>query len=322
MTPPPASDSDPFPLPFAALTDRGGEELRPGWYGRATSDSVAATLPPEVFAAVREHATAAAGQLAAGEYAGAVAALDAALRLLPQPRQSWVAAAWLLAAVGECHFRQRSFAKASTALRDATRCPGATGSPRLHLRLGQVAFELGRPELAAQEFALADAAGGTAVFEGEDPKYLASPGRSAAPVETTDAPPVRLAYSAASAPAAAAATRPATLAAAVIVLAINAASVAIAVQLVVGHWREYMASRGWWTLAPVVWVVATGVVLAAQLSLSVLPSVIVSRRHNLPAWLRRAVLLPALAGAAIAVLGLVSIFAYDAVRPPAEHRGP
>jgi hypothetical protein len=51
-------------------------------------------------------------------------------------------------------------------------CPGTIGNPWVHLRLGQVRFELGQLELATDELARAYMGGGRDVFEGQDPKYF------------------------------------------------------------------------------------------------------------------------------------------------------
>ena len=49
-------------------------------------------------------------------------------------------------------------------------CPGAIGNPSIHMRLGQVEFELGNLERAAEELARAYLQQGQNVFASEDPK--------------------------------------------------------------------------------------------------------------------------------------------------------
>ena len=50
-------------------------------------------------------------------------------------------------------------------------CPGAIGDLSIHIRLGQVEFELGNLERGAEELARAYLQQGQNVFASEDPKY-------------------------------------------------------------------------------------------------------------------------------------------------------
>jgi tetratricopeptide (TPR) repeat protein len=54
----------------------------------------------------------------------------------------------------------------------ALRSPNGFGNPFLHLRRGQVLFELGRREEAANELTRAYGLEGEQIFEEEHPKYL------------------------------------------------------------------------------------------------------------------------------------------------------
>jgi tetratricopeptide (TPR) repeat protein len=107
-----------------------------------------------------------------GRYAEAIAEYDAAWRLLPEPKDDWNAATWIQAAIADACFFSRSFAAGRRALEVAMTCPQAMGNPFLHLRLGQVLWELGDHDRAATELGRAFAAGGDRIFEDEDPKYL------------------------------------------------------------------------------------------------------------------------------------------------------
>ena len=51
--------------------------------------------------------------------------------------------------------------------------PGTIGNPWVHLRLGQVKFELGDMKRAADELARAYMGGGRECLRDEDPKYFA-----------------------------------------------------------------------------------------------------------------------------------------------------
>jgi tetratricopeptide (TPR) repeat protein len=91
--------------------------------------------------------------------------------LLPEPRDQWDAAAWLLTAVGDAYFLESRYAEALEPLQRAVLCPGGLGNPFLHLRLGQVQFELGNMPRAKDELARAFMGGGDQVFANEDAKY-------------------------------------------------------------------------------------------------------------------------------------------------------
>jgi hypothetical protein len=59
------------------------------------------------------------------------------------------------------------------ALEYATTCPGAIGNPFLHLRFGQVLFDRGELDRAADELIRAYALEGEEIFANDDPRYLA-----------------------------------------------------------------------------------------------------------------------------------------------------
>ncbi len=94
-----------------------------------------------------------------------------ALELLPQPVHQWEAATWLFTALGDVLFLQRNYLEARESLKAAMHCPRAIGNPFIHLRLGQVNYELNELARAKDELARAYMGGGDEVFEGEDPKY-------------------------------------------------------------------------------------------------------------------------------------------------------
>ena len=105
-------------------------------------------------------------------FADAVAAFNQAWDLLPEPAVQWEAATWILAALGDVYFLSGDQKAAHEKLSLAMHAPGAIGNPFLHLRLGQVQFELGNEQRAADELARAYLQEGKKIFEGEDPKYL------------------------------------------------------------------------------------------------------------------------------------------------------
>lgn len=110
--------------------------------------------------------------LDADEFNKAQAHYKRAWALLPEPKTDWEAATWIQAAVGDAYFFAGWFAEAQEAFRLTARCPNGIGNPFLHLRRGQVAFELGDMDTAGQELTLAYMGEGRNIFEGEDAKYF------------------------------------------------------------------------------------------------------------------------------------------------------
>jgi tetratricopeptide (TPR) repeat protein len=106
-----------------------------------------------------------------GHFAEARALWQRAWDLLPEPRDEWDAATWLLTSIGDSYFSERRFSEAREPLQRAVFCPNGLGNPYTHLRLGQVQFELGNIDRAKDELARAFMGGGDEVFEGDDPKY-------------------------------------------------------------------------------------------------------------------------------------------------------
>lgn len=97
---------------------------------------------------------------------------EEALALLPLPHEKWEASTLILAAMGDAHFFKGDYVAARDTLQRAMHCPDAIGNSYLHLRLGEVQYELGNTERAKDELARAYLGGGPEVFEGDDPKYL------------------------------------------------------------------------------------------------------------------------------------------------------
>lgn len=105
-------------------------------------------------------------------YREAVGQYLEAMALLPEPKTQWGACTWLLAAIGDANFLGGHYEQAKSALSDAMQCPGGIGNPFIHLRLGQVQFELGDRPRAADELARAYMGAGREIFAAEKPKYF------------------------------------------------------------------------------------------------------------------------------------------------------
>ncbi len=92
--------------------------------------------------------------------------------LIPLPKNEWGAATWVLAAIADSAFLAGYKISAREALEYAMTCPDAIGNPFLHMRLGQVLFDAGELDGAAEQLIRAYMGAGAKVFSNEDPKYL------------------------------------------------------------------------------------------------------------------------------------------------------
>lgn len=108
-----------------------------------------------------------------GNYDAAIDCFSKALDLLPHPIEKWEASSWLLGSLGDAYYLSGRNQEALQPLLRAMSCLKGLGNPFLHLRLGQVQFELGNEILAADELARAYMGAGKKIFDGEDPKYFA-----------------------------------------------------------------------------------------------------------------------------------------------------
>jgi hypothetical protein len=94
--------------------------------------------------------------------------------LIPDPRELWDISTPLISAIADCCFLAGEYGEVLQALEFGMHCPGAVGNPFLHLRLGQALLEQGgQDDRAADELMRTYEAHGEAIFEHQDPKYLA-----------------------------------------------------------------------------------------------------------------------------------------------------
>jgi tetratricopeptide (TPR) repeat protein len=105
-------------------------------------------------------------------YEEAIEDYSRALALIPAPLEDWEASTWVLTALGDSHYMLDNYTEARDFLVRAVRCPGGLGNPFIHLRLGQVQYELGNEDRAKDELARAYMGGGPEILADEDPKYL------------------------------------------------------------------------------------------------------------------------------------------------------
>ena len=97
---------------------------------------------------------------------------EAAWELLPNPKNQWPAATWILMAAGDVYFERRDYVTASDTLREALEYPDGEGNPFIWLRLGQCLFEIGNLNGAADALETAFRMNGDELFADEDPKYI------------------------------------------------------------------------------------------------------------------------------------------------------
>jgi tetratricopeptide (TPR) repeat protein len=106
------------------------------------------------------------------KYSAALEQYNCAWALIPEPKNEWEASTWVLAAIGDVCFLGGFMISAREALQYAMTCPGALGNPFIHLRYGQVLFDAGEMDVAANELTRAYMGAGSEIFAKEDQKYF------------------------------------------------------------------------------------------------------------------------------------------------------
>jgi tetratricopeptide (TPR) repeat protein len=134
-------------------------------------ECVSEELPDSIYSDVTRLSEEGSRLMEAGRPAEARSHWLGALELTPEPSDQWEAATWLLTSIGDTFFEEASFAEALPFLQRAVRCPGGLGNAYIHLRLGEVQFELGNMQRARDELARAFMGGGDELFSADDPKY-------------------------------------------------------------------------------------------------------------------------------------------------------
>jgi tetratricopeptide (TPR) repeat protein len=129
-------------------------------------------LPPDVQQRMDELCREGDERLDAGSFDKALEAYRAAAELIPDPKEDWEASTWIFTAIGEALFFSGEYAEALQNLRVAVVSPDGLGNPLVHLRLGEVYYELDDFEKAGDELTRAYMGGGKEIFESEDPKYI------------------------------------------------------------------------------------------------------------------------------------------------------
>lgn len=130
-------------------------------------------LPPGVQAEIQALCEEGDRLADAGGIEGAVETYGRAWELLPDPKEDWAAATWILSAIGEACYMAGLRTSALDALERAVDTPDGAADPALRLRLGQVLLDLKQEARASDELLRAHELGGEDLFEDEDPRYIA-----------------------------------------------------------------------------------------------------------------------------------------------------
>lgn len=106
------------------------------------------------------------------KYDAALTILNSAYELLPEPREQWNVAVWVLGARAHCYFHQKDF---EACRRETTQALSSSADPDsaiAYMRLGQCELELGNLDGAATALERAYKLGGAEMFIVEDSKYF------------------------------------------------------------------------------------------------------------------------------------------------------
>lgn len=107
-----------------------------------------------------------------GKFKESIAEYQKGIALLGEKIMSSKYAVMLFCGIGEAYFLQKEWQEALDYYGKAVSSEGGLGEPLIHLRLGQIRFEFGQFEKAADELMRAYMGGGNLMFKGENPKYF------------------------------------------------------------------------------------------------------------------------------------------------------
>jgi tetratricopeptide (TPR) repeat protein len=108
-----------------------------------------------------------------GKHQASIDEYHNALDLIGQNVKKSKHAVMLYSGIGEVYFLQQKWEEALEYYGNAVQSEGGLGEPLIHLRLGQLRYELDQKEKAKDELLRAYMGGGEKYFEDENPKYLA-----------------------------------------------------------------------------------------------------------------------------------------------------
>jgi tetratricopeptide (TPR) repeat protein len=106
------------------------------------------------------------------DFDGAIAKFKQALELVPSPKNNFEASLWLYASIGDMYFLKEEFDDAAKHLYNALNFPDGQANAFVHLRLGQVLFELENEEKSLDHLLKAYMLEGEGIFDEEEDKYF------------------------------------------------------------------------------------------------------------------------------------------------------
>ena len=130
-------------------------------------------LPKELFEQISRYSEAGNALLETGSASEAYIQFETAVDLLPEPRESWEAYAWLFASMGECHFIEGNYQEAYDCFLAAYNSTMPDANPYVLLRLGECCTEIqnnNSTEFLFRAFLL----DGEEIFKTENDKYFKS----------------------------------------------------------------------------------------------------------------------------------------------------
>ena len=122
---------------------------------------------------IKAHCAQGDGMADARRFEDAIAEYNKAWVLIPEPKNNWHAATWVLAAIADSAYLGGYATTAREAIEYGMSCPGAVGNPFMHLRFGQILLDANEKDCAADELMRAYMGAGREIFATEDSKYIA-----------------------------------------------------------------------------------------------------------------------------------------------------
>lgn len=107
-----------------------------------------------------------------GDYEGALKKFEMALELVPLPKTDWAVSLWLYASIGDIFFLMKAYKVAREYFFKALNSPDGHKNAFIHLRLGEIFYEIDTREKAMDHLLRAYALEGNRIFEVEDEKYF------------------------------------------------------------------------------------------------------------------------------------------------------
>lgn len=107
-----------------------------------------------------------------GQFAEAIELYQQGLAIIPEPKSAYESTLWFLVAIGDAYWYLREWEHALPYFEQSLKVKGGENNPFVHLRKGQLLYELGDVVAAQNELKQGLAMEGPALFEDEAPKYL------------------------------------------------------------------------------------------------------------------------------------------------------